>query len=134
MIKKLFLLALFTLSCVSINAQDANPKENTKTQKKPKYKEVQSPVFCNINKSDEIKSLSEGKITTPGRLQQIKREIASYTTCSPEKIYIISGVNKGGRAEYTACACGIKVLYTADYGMRIFSVRNITETVFEPRK
>lgn len=132
--KKLFLLALFTFYCVSNNAQETKPKENTKTLKKTKYKEVQRPIICNVTRSEEIQSLADGKIINPWKLKTIKKEIASLTTCSPENVYIISGISKGGRAEYTACACGIKVLYTADYGMRIFSIKNITETVFEPRK
>lgn len=133
MLKKLFLLTLFAFPCVFINAQENNLKKNTKTQKKIKYKKVQRPVICNINKSDEIKSLSEGKIINPWKLQTIKKEISGFTSCGAENIYIISGVSKGGAAEYTACACGIKVLYKADYGMRIFSVTNITETTIEPR-
>lgn len=134
MIKKLFLLTLFVFSCTSINAQEVIPKTNKKNIEKSKLKEVQRPAICNVTRSDEIKSLADGKIINPWKLKQIKNEIASFTTCSPENIYIISGVSKGGRAEYTACACGIKVLYKADYGMRIFSVTNLTETVFEPRK
>lgn len=131
---KLILLALLITPFSFSYSQNPKEKDNSNQTEKVKYKKVKVPVLCSMTKQDEIQSLADGKIFNPGKIKQIKREIAYYTSCSVENIFIISGKSSGNTAEYIACVCGTQMKYNADYTMRIHTVRNIEKTIKEPIK
>ena len=129
--KGLFTVLLFMSACAFLQAQDKSTEKIVskkevvgKKAKKVKTKVVEKNNVCLLTKSDELKSLAEGKITHPARVPAVKREIAELTSCGVENIKIISGGDAGNTAEYIACVCGTKMIYKVDYPMKI---RTVTE-------
>ena len=130
----LFTLLLFVCTCAFLPAQEKNtekvvPKservvKNNKKGKKTKGKSEVKDNVCHLFKDDELKSLADGKITHPMSIPRIKREIFELTSCPIENIIIISGGDSGNTVEYIACVCGTKMIYKADYPMKI---RTVTE-------
>lgn len=130
--KTLFTLMLFIGTIVLLPAQKKSTEKASskkevvnKKMKKEKSKIVEKDNVCLLTKEDELKSLADGKITHPTSVPRIKKEIAELTSCSVENIKIISGGDAGNTAEYIACVCGTKMVYKADYPMKIRTVREL---------
>lgn len=125
--KVLIVLLLFISTCTFLRAQEKKTvetvsKKEAVVSKKAKSKVVEKNNVCHLSKDDELRSLAEGKLTHPGSIPGIKKEIAQLTSCAVENIKVISGGDSGNTAEYIACVCGTKMIYKADYPMKIKTV------------
>lgn len=125
--KVLIVLLLFISTCTFLRAQEKKTvetvsKKEAVVSKKAKSKVVEKNNICHLSKDDELKSLVEGKLTHPRGIPGIKKEIAQLTSCAVENIKVISGGDSGNTAEYIACVCGTKMIYKADYPMKIKTV------------